>query len=382
MKKIFLLIGTIIISVSACLGPSAGNQCEKCVCYPPDGSSPHIELARLRDYQSKRISSYDKTGGNADFVRIQPGETKVLADIKGAGIITHIWMTIDGKEDYYLRKILLRIYWDGEENPSIEVPIGDFFGMGHAQIRNFTTAMLSMGPEDGKAFNCFFPMPFGNGARIEIENQCPKKYMILYYYIDYRVHKKIPDNLGRFHAQWRRQNPTDGISEEGIKNKEFQIGGKNTDGRGNYVILEAEGKGHYVGCHLNIHNLRKTEQWNWYGEGDDMIFIDNDQWPPSLHGTGSEDYFCTSWGPTQRFESLYYGLILPGGKNYSGKTTCYRYHITDPIAFNKHIKVTIEHGHANRRSDDYSSTAYWYQTEPHKKFPKMLSVEERLPREE
>jgi hypothetical protein len=338
-----------------------------------------VPIAQLKDYQSKRISSYDTTGGNADFWRIKAGETKVLADIQSPGVITHIWMTIDGKEQYYLRRILLRMYWDGEEAPSVEVPVGDFFGMGHAEMRNFTSAMLSMGPQDGKAFNCFFPMPFGKSARIEVENQNAAKDIILYFYIDYQVHKEISSDTGYFHTQWHRQNPTDGISEEGLTNKDFQITGTNTAGTGNYVILDAEGKGHYVGCHLDIHNLRKTKEWNWYGEGDDMIFIDGSI-TPTLSGTGTEDYFCTAWGPNQVFESPYYGVILPGGENYSGKITCYRYHITDPIAFTKSIKVTIEHGHANRRSDDYSSTAYWYQTEPHKKFPQMLPVAERLPR--
>jgi len=340
-----------------------------------------VPLAQFKDYQSKRISSYDTTGGNADFWRIKAGETKVLANIESPGVITHIWMTIDGKEQYYLRRILLRMYWDGEEAPSVEVPIGDFFGIGHAEMRNFTSAMLSMGPQDGKAFNCFFPMPFGKSARIEVENQNAEKHIILYFHIDYQIHKGISSDTGYFHAQWHRQNPTDGISEEGITNQHFQISGTNTSGAGNYVILEAEGKGHYAGCHIDIHNLRETKEWNWYGEGDDMIFIDNSI-TPTLLGTGMEDYFCTSWGPTKAFESPYYGITLLGKEDYSGKVSYYRYHITDPIAFTKSIKVTIEHGHANRRSDDYSSTAYWYQSEPHKKFPPMLPVAERLPRED
>jgi hypothetical protein len=147
------------------------------------------------------------------------------------------------------------------------------------------------------------------------------------------------------------------------------------------VILEAEGKGHYVGCNMNVHNLRQTQRFNWYGEGDDMIFIDGEKLP-SLIGTGTEDYYGMSWCPTQEYCAPYYGLPLPGSdKNWNGKVTWYRYHILDPIYFEKSIKVTIEHGHANKRSDDYSSTAYWYQTEPHKKFKVLPPVQERLPRE-
>ena len=166
-----------------------------------------------------------------------------------------------------------------------------------------------------------------------------------------------------------------------MTNEEFQFSGNNKTGKDNYVILEAVGKGHYVGCSLNIHNLRKTDKKNWYGEGDDMIFIDGEKWPPVLHGTGTEDYFNTAYCPTQEFSAPYHGLPLAGGSNWSGKITLYRFHIEDPIYFKKSIKVTIEHGHANRRSDDYSSVAYWYQLEPHKKFPETLSVKKRLPRE-
>ena len=165
--------------------------------------------------------------------------------------------------------------------------------------------------------------------------------------------------------------------------------------------------GSYVGCNLNIHNLRQREdlEWpekmswpfrieevpdnqpalsnaiNWYGEGDDMIFIDGESWPPSLHGTGTEDYFNMAYGPAVPFSTPYYGITLPGGRNWSGKISLYRFHIEDPIHFQKSIRVTIEHGHANRRSDDYSSTAYWYQFEPHKPFPSLPTAEDRSPRD-
>jgi hypothetical protein len=284
----------------------------------------------------------------------------------------------DSNETFFPRKVVLRMYWDGETNPSVEAPIGDFFGMGHGITKNYTSACLMMSPEDGKAMNCFFPMPFSEGARIEVENQSNTS-LKFYFYIDYEEYDKLPENELRFHAQWTRQCPTDGIPDKGVDNAVFEFGGKNTTGEGNYVILDAEGKGHYVGCNFNVHNLRFTQEWNWYGEGDDMIFIDGEAWPPSLHGTGTEDYFNTAWCPQQEICTPYHGLILGGGPNWSGRISTYRYHILDPVMFEKSIKVTIEHGHDNHRSDDISSTAYWYQTEPHKDFPQLLPAHQRLP---
>lgn len=148
------------------------------------------------------------------------------------------------------------------------------------------------------------------------------------------------------------------------------------------MLLEAQGHGHYVGCNINIHNLRDSAKWDWPGEGDDMIFIDDELWPPSLHGTGTEDFFNLSWCPTQEYNAPYHGIILPGNDNWKGYITYYRYHIQDPVMFDKSIRVTMEHGHNNNRSDDWSSTAYWYQSEPHKPFKAFPCVAGRLPVEE
>jgi hypothetical protein len=341
---------------------------------------PLRNLARLRDVQSRRASSYDRSGGNDDFVWLAPGQTHELLAAEGAGCITHIWMTSASKEQDYLRKLVLRMWWDGEDAPSVEVPLGDFFGLGHAQTRNFASLPLAMSPQGGRSFTCYFPMPFAHGARIAIESQCTREPARLYFYVDYETYGGLAPDLGRFHAQWRRQNPCDGISPEGMDFVDYQFGGTNPSGEGNYVILEAEGRGHYVGCHLDIHNLTETRGRNWYGEGDDMIFVDGEPFPPSLHGTGTEDYFNTAWCPQEPYTSPYFGITLPGGPNWSGKISLYRYHIEDPIHFQTSIRVTIEHGHANRRADDYASTAYWYQAEPHKAFPPLLPVELRLPR--
>ena len=342
------------------------------------------DLARARPGRRRRASSWDRTGGNDDRLHIAPGGAATLFDAAGAGIITHIWVTTDCKEPDHLRKVVLRMYWDGEETPSVEVPLGDFFGMGHAKTRPFSTAPLSMSAEDGKASNCFFAMPFAAGARITASSDCADQEVLFYYYIDYEEHDRLDDDLLRFHAQWRRQNPCDGLAPgevAALTNEEYQFGGANIGGEGNYAILEASGRGHYVGCNLNVTNLRRTEQWNWYGEGDDMIWVDQDRgdWPPRLHGTGTEDYFNTAWCPSQVMSAPYQGIPLPGGPNWSGQISLYRLHLEDPVLFERNIRVTIEHGHDNRRSDDYSSTAYWYQTEPHAPFPALLPVGERLP---
>ncbi|MCD6479300.1 DUF2961 domain-containing protein [Candidatus Bathyarchaeota archaeon] len=340
------------------------------------------DLPRLRDVRRRKISSHDPTGGNRDYVRVPKGETYALAEIEGAGCIRHIWVTIRCEDRWHPRKIVLRMYWDGEREPSVEAPIGDFFGLGHGIYRNFVSLPLQMAPEDGRGLNSWWPMPFSDGARIEVENECDIEISHLYYHIDYEEYEELDEDLGRFHAAWRRENPTDGLDySQPIDYRRIWREEKNIDGSGNYIILEAEGRGHYVGCHVDIHNLRMTDEFNWYGEGDEMIFIDGEPLP-SIVGTGTEDYYCMAWCPTQEFCTPFYGLPLPGGPNWSGKISWYRYHILDPIYFQKSIRVTLEHGHANWRSDDISSTAYWYQAEPHKRPWPLLPVEERLPREE
>ena len=336
----------------------------------------------------KRISSYDRSGGNDDRLYLEPGKVTEFARIEKPGCITHIWITMEtGRNEYGdwerngPRKVLLRAYWDDEKEPSIEAPIGDFFGMGHGITKNFVSVPLQMSPQDGKAFNSWWPMMF-NKARFEVVNEC-NRTVLFYFYIDYEEYDKEVEGALRFHAQWRREcgRVAEKRPEEYESIDEWNHGGKNVDGKNNYVILEAKGSGHYCGCNINIHNLSKKACFDWPGEGDDMIFIDGDKLP-TLNGTGTEDYVDMSWCPTQEYNAPYHGLILSGKDNWKDKITYYRYHILDPIYFKKDIKVTIETGHNNNRSDDWSTTAYWYQTEPHKPFEKMKSVEERMPVDE
>jgi hypothetical protein len=354
------------------------------------------QLPRLRDYESRRVSSYDRTGGNRDWYDIEPGETRVFAEMRGAGSVRHIWMTMLFPQEDFLRRVLLRFFWDHASEPSVECPIGDFFGLGHALRKNFSTAVLAMSPEDGRAFNCWWPMPFCSGARMEIVNPTGGKFPF-YFYVDYEQYDSpnALKSMGYFHVQWRRENPTSGWGEEyeDLRRKDWKQwaertwhGGDprslNTIGRDNYVILDATGNGVYCGAHLDI-DVFERQKNDWYGEGDDMIFIDGQRWPPTLHGTGTEDWFNCAFGPTQEYVGPYHGILLYNGTpdwKWKGKQSVYRYHVEDPVRFRKSILVSIEHGHANKLSNDYSSTAYYYLAAPARGGPPLPPVEARLPR--
>ena len=339
-------------------------------------------LGRLRDATRGRVSSWDTTGGNADAWRIKGGESRTMARLTGPGAVRHIWVTTSSIEDAYLRRVVLRMYWDGAETPCVEAPLGDFFGVGHGMMVDFWSQPLTMSPRDGRGFNCFFPMPYNSAARIEIENQ-GERSLVLYFYVDYETYPRPTDDIAYFHAQWRRENPTEGWGKrhdnETREERAATNRTPNLDGAGNYVLLEAVGRGHYVGCNMNVDVFEKQHN-DWYGEGDDMIWIDGEL---VLRGTGTEDYFNTAFCPSKPFCAPYHGITLYSGTEmwpWSGKNSMYRYHIEDPIYFRESIKVTIEHGHANDLSNDYSSTAYWYQTEPHAPPHPLLPVTERLPR--
>jgi len=313
-------------------------------------------------------------------------------------------MTVGG-DDLLPRKAVIRMWWDGEAEPSVECPLGDFFGMAFGRFKNFVSAPIQLSPEDGRGMNCWWPMPFAS-ARIEVENAC-ENAISLYFYVDWEedLHPPTPSSIfrsgqvnpedrnrenggggvARFHCQWRRENPTDGWITERVTPEnvvKYHHETKNLSDAGNYVILEAKGSGTYVGCHLDIDCFERHGN-DWYGEGDDMMVIDGEPWPPRLHGTGTEDYFCTSWGPTQEYCAPYHGITLNSGDEewkWKGKNSCYRFHIEDPIRFEKSIRVSIEHGHANKLRNDYCSTAYWYQLDPHGAFPALPAVADRLPR--
>jgi hypothetical protein len=350
------------------------------------GHSTLASLPILRDYRSRRASSYDWAGGNLDFWTIGGGERRVLADIEGPACIKHIWMTLGLPREDYLRRIVLRFYWDVYGEPSVECPIGDFFGLGHGLRKNFVSLPLQMSPQEGKGFNSWWPMPFREGARIEVENQGEEEYRH-YFHIDYEHYgsERAVDGLAYFHAQWRREADTGGwayrdrLSPQSMREDPRWY---NRDGEGNYIILEAEGDGIYCGAHLDIDCFCRNPE-DWYGEGDDMVFVDGEEWPPSIHGTGTEDWFNCAYCPREEYQAPYHGVILYSGTRswpWRGKQTVYRYYIEDPIRFRRSIRATIEHGHANTLTLDISSTAYYYLREPRRGGPPLPPVEGRLPR--
>lgn len=327
-----------------------------------------------KDVRSKRISSYDRSGGNADYIPIAAGETKEIAVISGAGIIKHIWITIATADPFIRRNAVLRMYWDGETEPSVESPIGDFFGQGWGEEYNFSSLPLAAAPLKGRALNCYFPMPFGNGARITVENESAHDIGSFYYYVDYEVHPSIPDTMGRFHAWWNREitgvHPQEGETEWGA----IAPQGSNPTDAHNYVFADIQGAGQFVGINYYVDNPGPM----WYGEGDDMWMIDGEAWPGSLHGTGTEDFFNSSWSPNELYAHPYFGYArVPGKFGWMGRTHCYRFLLEDPIRFASSLRASIEHGHDNNLTLDLSTVAYWYQAEPHKPFPALPAKEKR-----
>ena len=335
-------------------------------------------LSRLRNAVRRRESSYDRSGGNDDFVRIEPGQRHLVGRLKGPGVIRHCWMTLLGKDPNLLRTAALKIFWDDSEQASVDVPLGDFFGLGFGDSVNFASLPLQRMPQNGRGMNCCFPMPFQQAARIEVWNESDLPLDHLFYYIDWEALPAVDPEEGYFHAWFNRENPTDGVDSTAMSNREFQVEGVNLDGAGSDLVLDVEGRGHYVGAVVSIHNLRQTDQSNWYGEGDDMFFIDGDT-EPTLSGTGTEDYFTTAWGPNQAFCGPYSGLPLPGGVNWGGRSCMYRFHIEDPVMFSRSLRFSIEHGHANRRCDDWSSVAYWYAAAPGVPRMRRIEVADRIP---
>ena len=320
------------------------------------------DLTRIRRAKTKRFSSWDTTGRNKDWWGLEPGQTRVLADIQGPGKITHIWMT---QRDHY-RECLLKITYDNARFPSVLVPLGDFFCLGHGIVNSFQSLLFSGSTRGnnqfntGCALNCYAPMPFRERAVVELVNES-KELHRQYYYVDYETHDEpLPEDAGYFHAEFRRENPFGGWGHETrVNTAQANIANKGrTAWQNNYVILDTRGQGHYIGCNLSVTNFQGT----WWGEGDDMMWVDGYHWPPDLHGTGSEDYLNQAWG-MQANAFLHNGSSIHES-NTNGYQTSYVPHIENPVRFQKEIKVTIEHGHGNHLCNEMSSVAYWYAAEP------------------
>jgi hypothetical protein len=289
------------------------------------------------------------------YVRIQPAETFTMAEIEGPGAIQHIWMTPAGNWRYSI----LRFYWDDEKEPSVEVPVGDFFAAAY-EYKQISSLAVCVNP--GSAFNCYWTMPFKKKCRITMEN-IGEKEMVLFYQVDYSL-TEVPDDAAYFHAQFRRTNP--------LPCKEV------------YTIVDhIRGKGQFVGTYL----AWQTNNNGWWGEGEIKFYMDGDKQFPTICGTGTEDYFCGSYGfvhnnEYQDYTTPYAGfhVIKPDANVlYKSQTRLgmYRWHITDPVRFDNDLKVTIQAlgwrsgGRYLPLQDDIASVAFWYQTEPHNPFPEL-----------
>ena len=333
------------------------------------------DVTQQQTYTLHRASSADPTGGNADARKVPLGATWTVLDTDGPGLISHIWFTINDHESYHLKRIVLRIYWDGEATPSVEAPIGDFFGLGLGTYHNWESQMLSVGSV--KAMNSYFPMPYRRHARITVTNEGAMPIESLYYNVDYRTElHELPAGTIYFHAQYRQAQPNHGWTNNWANNYvPLTDDKKNLTGADNYTFFDAEGHGQYVGVTLSV----LQNQDGWWGEGDDMLFIDGAK-TPSITGTGSEDYFLGAWDfGGQPFSYRLYGAPVVGEELAGSRSSVYRFHLDSPIPFKQSFKATIEHGHANHRSDNFYSVAYWYQAEPHKPFPALPPVAQRIP---
>ncbi len=340
------------------------------------------DLLRIQDHTARRASSADPSGGNLDMRRVEAGKTLTLAELQGPGVINHIWFTFMYPSRSALRKLVLRIYFDDLAEPCVEAPLGDFFGLGHAQIYAYASLPLAVGTHGG--LNCYWPMPFAEKTRLTVTNEGAQDCIALYYQIDYRkLDKPLPDGL-HFFAAYRQAFPCE-------KGKP-------------YVLLETRGgAGHYVGCNLSI----EQQDESWWGEGDVRVYVDG-QADPSIAGTGSEDDFGGAWCYSHEFAYPQFGTPLRARINRQGTLdrctpdlhgkdldqwrwpqawkpgdlwNVYRYHLVDPVPFKKSILVNIEHGwQNNERADWYSSVAYWYQTGSPTARPALASMKDRTPR--
>ncbi len=322
---------------------------------PPEAMqtlNPMMILSKSQNYSASRVSSYHKQGGPRDNVWIPTdGKEFTLADISGPGAITHIWTTHRGGG----RDLIIRMYWDRSKHPSVEAPIGDFFGVAMG-INAPLNSLPIQASSEGRARNCWWYMPFNKSAHITVsatrsEENLSRETVSMYFYIDYHIYSKPIKDIHYFHARFREIDPAE---------------------RGRTVTLvEAEGNGHFVGVVMG-HRARTP---GWFGEGDDIITVDG---KVSFVGTGTEDYFCDAWG-FRIFSDLYHGVPALEGREVSDRLSVYRFHILDPIPFRKSFTFEIEHWPwispwPNTGRDYFSSVGFWYQKKIHKSWPRLKRI--------
>jgi hypothetical protein len=339
----------------------------------------HATLFTNSGARSRRASSWDRSGGNMDLLVVGPGQKVTLLEHEGPGCITHVYAALAFPEITDYRDAIIRCYWDGEGTPSVESPLGDFFGLAHGRIRLMRSAMTAVNPGFGASHGLhnYFPMPFATAARITLEHRGDRplggSFPALWYHIEYETYDTAPpENALRFHAQYRQERPTVAVGDQPNTQLHSRT---NLDGKDNYVALDARGAGQMAGLLLQINNIAG----GWYGEGDDMVFIDDDVWPPSIHGTGTEEIFGGGACPTTEYAGPYHGFHLIESPDWAGLVGMYRWYIHDPIRFTKSIRWTLEHGHANNFANEYASLVFWYQTEPHAPFPTLPARDDMRP---
>ena len=332
---------------------------------PTSDITDSLGLARLKDYSAARVSSSNKyVASNDDSKRIMPGETLVMADLKGPGAVTHIWLTVADNEFGWPRLLRIRVYYDGYKTPSVDAPLGDFFGVGHGSERNLNSIMVH-DSSFGRARNSYWPMPYRKSCRITVTNEGNRFVPMFYYHVDYRNYASLPGNIGYFHAYYRQERP----ARKGH----------------NYEFLNIRGTGQYVGTVMSV----VQTQVSWFGEGDDLFYVDGAT-KPQILGTGSEDYFNDAWG-LRESDGPWTGTPIAEGERLGSRLTGYRWHVPDPIPFKKSLWAGIEHSGwtANpdgtvrsgfeERPDFFSSVAFWYQQGVNEDLPEPPYGYDRLP---
>ncbi|MGD0578603.1 MAG: DUF2961 domain-containing protein [Bryobacteraceae bacterium] len=332
---------------------------------PDRGPFSLLDLPRIKTFSAHRVSSGNRfVGSNDDSKRIMPGETYVMADLRGPGVVSHIWITVADNEYAWPRLLRLRVYYDGKKTPSVDVPLGDFFGVGHGYERNLDSIIVR-NSSFGRARNSYWPMPFRVSCKITVTDEGNRPVTMFYYHVDWQKHESLPVDVAYLHAYYRQEHPA-------AKGK-------------NYEFLSIKGAGHYVGTVLNVIQA----QVGWFGEGDDLFYIDGSEHPQIL-GTGTEDYVNEAWGLRVSC-GPWAGTPVAEGELVGARLTGYRWHIPDPIPFTGSLWAGIEHAGwtynldgslrsgFEERPDYFSSVAFWYQKDVNEGLPEPPFGEARLP---
>ena len=329
------------------------------------GPSSLLDLPRIKNFSAHRVSSDNRfQHSNDDSKRIMPGETLVMANLQGPGVVSHIWITVADNEYAWPRLVRLRVYYDNKKTPSVDVPLGDFFGVGHGYDRNLDSLPVR-DSSFGRARNSYWPMPFRVACKITVTDEGNRPVTMFYYHVDWQRHASLPSDTAYFHAYYRQERPA--------------IPGQR------YEFLSVRGAGHYVGTVLNV----IQSQVGWFGEGDDLFYVDGAK-NPQIYGTGTEDYFNEAWGLRVAC-GPWAGTPVAEGERVGARLTGYRWHIPDPIPFTKSLWAGIEHAGwtynddgtvrsgFEERPDYFSSTAFWYQKDVNEELPEPPYGEARLP---